>query len=123
MKLILFLFAISLSLFVLGQDDVTIKSGACDTTLTYWAVETLPEYKGGFEKLLRDLNTNLNLEKHLNGRCRIDFMINCKGETSGFKFDSSFDKEFGNKFTKTFSQNWKAGKYRNENVDCSYTLN
>jgi hypothetical protein len=124
MKLILFLFAISLSSFVLGQDDVTTKSEACDTTLTYWAVETLPEYKGGFEKLLRDLNTNLNLEKHLNGRCRIDFMINCKGETSGFKFDSSFDKEFGNKFTKTFSelQNWKAGKYRNENVDCSYTL-
>ncbi len=124
MKLILFLFAISLSSFVSGQDDVIKKSEACDPALTYWAVESLPEYKGGPEILLRDLNSNLSLEKNINGKCRIDFMVNCKGKTSGFKFDSGFDKEFGNKFIKTFSelQNWEAGKFRNENVDCSFTL-
>ena len=123
MKLILILFATSLSMFALGQDDVS-KNHACDTALTYWAVQTLPEYKGGNEQLLRDLNNTITLEKHLNGICRIDFLINCKGKTSGYRFDSGFDKAFEKHFLKTFSelQNWKAGKHNNEDVDCSYTL-
>lgn len=124
MKLIVLLFAISLSSFASGQDDISTKNLACDTTLAYWTVQTLPEYKGGNEKLLRDLNNNLKLGKQINGTCRFDFMVNCKGKTWGYKFDSGFDKKFENKFTETFSelQNWKPGKYKNENVDCSYSL-
>lgn len=124
MKILLLLTAILLSCFAIGQDEIPAQSEACDTSLTHWTADVLPAYEGGHEKLLHDLNNNLKSIKNINGTCRIDFMINCKGKAWGFKIDSGLDSEFEDKFLNVFSdlQHWTPGKYNNENVDCSYTL-
>lgn len=124
MKLILFLFAISLSSFALGQDELTSTSEPCDSTKNFFVVSDLPEYKGGIEKLQSDLNDNLIFENTLSGTCPITFIVNCKGKASGFKVKSSFDKSFDNKIIEALMklQNWSPAKFKDRDVDSSYTL-
>jgi hypothetical protein len=137
MKLTLVLAMFVLSITLYGQNGSSnqaekkiesIKidlSEACNKDKTSWTVQDLPEYVGGNKKLIGDLNHLLTIDKDLTGKCYVSFLINCEGEASGFVItEGNTNNDLNKKIIESLVklQNWKPGKYKNEDVDCTYTL-
>jgi hypothetical protein len=137
MKLTLVIAMFVLSITLYGQKESSnqvekqIKSvkidlsEACNKEKTSWAVQDLPEYAGGKSKLIDDINQLLAIDKALTGKCYVSFLINCEGKASGFVItEGGMTNDLNKKVIKSLVklQNWKPGKYDNENVDCTYTL-
>ena len=137
MKLTLVLAMFILSMTIYGQIESSnqverpIKSveidlsEACNKDKSSWSVQDLPEYVGGNNKLIDDLNQFLTIDNDLTGRCYVSFLINCKGKASGFKIiEGGINNVLNQNIIDSLIelQNWKPGKYENENVDCTYTL-
>lgn len=137
MKLTLVLAMFILSITAYGQNESSNQIGrqiksvkidlreACDTAKTYWAVQDLPEYVGGNKKLIDDLNHLLIIDKDLTGKCNVSFLINCEGKASGFAIiEEGIKNDLNKKIIESLVklQNWKPGRFNNENVDCTYTL-
>ena len=96
-------------------------SKACDSTTVFMIVEEMPSYVGGNEKLENDLNQKIILDKKFKGTSVIWFGINCKGEAFSFQCLKGSDKQFNKDLIEMLPllQNWKAGRQRNKEVDCS----
>jgi hypothetical protein len=137
MKLTLVLAMLILSITSYGQNESSnqvekqIKSvkidlsEACNKDKTSWAIQDLPEYVGGNKRLIGDLNHLLTIDKNLMGKCYVSFLINCEGKASGFIItEGDTTNDVNKKIIESLVklQNWKPGKYNNENVDCTYTL-
>ena len=96
-------------------------SKACDSTTVFMIVEEMPSYIGGNEKLENDLNQKIILDKKFKGTSVIWFGINCKGEAFSFQCLKGSDEQFNKELIESLPllQNWRAGRQRNKEVDCS----
>lgn len=97
---------------------------ACDKSKKSWVVHDLPVYKGGEAQLKKDIKNIVTIDKRISGAFNVHFLINCKGKASGFFIAEGLSEKLNKDVIASLNtlQNWKPGKYKNENVDCTCTL-
>lgn len=92
--LLLFLFIYPFVIF--GQNAIIDTTCICGkrapkiTKTSFFVVQEMPVYPGGYEALKKYLKTNIKLDSTENGKILIGFIISCKGNTCGFRV---LDKE------------------------------
>jgi hypothetical protein len=61
-------------------------------TPVFFEAEVMPAPAGGTEKLLKDLNATVKLQKHEKGDFTVDIQMNCKGQTRNIQIlNDGFD--------------------------------
>jgi len=93
----------------------------------YIIVEWMPVYPGENDSFKNFLKANVKLNSNDNGKVLTSFIINCEGNTCGYKVRTiegiiSKDSEIEIYNTLLKMGKWKPGKQVNENVDVPFNF-
>jgi hypothetical protein len=118
-----------------SQNDVKIEdkknniryadtTEACNKGEIFMTAEQAPAYQGGYEKLVKDINEKLTLNKAIEGVVYIKFTVNCKGKVYGFNIMQSIDKKTDQIVLNIVRelQFWNSATQDGKAVDCAYGI-
>ncbi len=101
-------------------------AGACSNPHQIFMVtEKSAELKDGRKNLIRLLNEQTELNRKARGQMFLSFLINCKGEASGFIAIKADDQEIAKRAIEALNkiQGWNAAQQKNKPVDSYKMLN
>ncbi|CAM3781045.1 energy transducer TonB [Mucilaginibacter galii] len=105
--------------------DKKLSKKEADTAV-FTSVEELPEFPGGYQKLLPFINKNLNKSKtEKTGRIIITFVVEKDGSLSDLRaIGRIFDQEAANEAIRVLklSPKWNPGKQNGKPVRVQYTV-
>lgn len=124
--------------FVFAQnDELTVKnhmgievnikkadvSEACGRVV-YLMLTQSAKYKRSTRKLRKALNKKIDMPRRVNKEVAVRFLVNCKGEASGFVTSKNIEGHLADKIIEAFDeiQNWKPGIRRNKPTDMEVIL-
>ena len=88
--------------------------------------EIKPEYKGGFLKLLDDINSNLEYPKRgcIEGRVFLSFIIDTLGQVTKIQITRGLNKKCDKEAIRVVKllNNWIPGTQRGKKVSFKYTI-
>lgn len=88
----------------------------------FFEAEVMPAPEGGKEKLLKDLNATVKLQRREKGAFMVDIQMNCKGETRNIRINNDEFDEFRKEVILTFFRGLKfyPAKQRGRAVNCNF---
>jgi len=104
----------------LGKYEVDIAQ-ACNKDSVY--LVNTAEFAGGISKFTELLNNQIVIDKKLKGKIEIKFLVNCKGEASGYVttdyLNGSYDGKFNIEILEVFdlNQKWNPAMINGKAVD------
>lgn len=96
----------------------------CNENIVFLKVETMPELLGGSDKLVKNINSKVRIEKDKKKKylsCKI--AINCEGKVYDSSITmNSLDEETAQHILSIVEESteFSAAKHKNETVDCYY---
>jgi len=90
----------------------------------YKIIEHMPEYEGGNKKMIKDLNSKIELDKTISGVILTAFIIDSNGKAHGFKSLKGISEEIDNKVINALKslQNWTPAVTNGKKIECDYNL-
>jgi hypothetical protein len=94
----------------------------CGTTPIFYEAEVMPMPVGGCEKLLKDLNATVKLQKQEKSDFVVDIQMNCSGQTRNIQIrESEFDYRNKEKILAFFrGVKFYPAKQRGHEVNCNF---
>lgn len=88
----------------------------------FFEAEVMPAPQGGMEKLLRDLNATVKLQRQEKGNFMVDIQMNCRGETRNIRINNDgFDANREELILAFFSGlKFYPAKQRGRAVNCNF---
>jgi len=121
--LIVFCFIIGYSITSYAQSgDNDGFYDECGTTPVFFEAEVMPAPAGGVEKLLKDLNATVKLQKREKGDFTVDIQMNCKGQTRNVQISNDAFDENRKEVILTFFSGLEffPAKQRGRAVNCNF---
>ena len=95
----------------------------CDTTGRRQMATVMPEYPGGQEQMIKDLNTLMDLPADLQARGMVRFVINCRGHLCQPHMQSRIGIDVDSQLMKALGEMpaWSPGFMGDTPIDVSYS--
>lgn len=104
--------------------SVDLEKACSDPATIFLVVEKPSEFKAGRKALIAALNEKVTLPKKARGTVFVMFLINCKGEASGFIIPKADDPAIAKQVMEALTeiQGWQAGRQKERPVDTYKTI-
>lgn len=104
--------------------SVDLTMACSDPPAIFLVLEKPSGYKEGRKALIAALNEKVTLPKKVRGNVILMFLINCKGEASGFIVPKADDADIAKEVIEALTeiQGWQAGQQKEKPVDTYKTL-
>ncbi len=104
--------------------SVDLAKACSDPATIFLVVQKPSEFKTGRKALVASLNEKVTLPKKARGTIFVMFLINCKGEASGFIIPKADDAAIAKDVVEALTeiQGWQAGLQNEKPVDTYKTI-